>query len=420
MTPALAAEAVPGTAGQAGTRLVIVDAMRAIALLGIIVTHASTGFLVGPPPVPDFMSFSALDRVVAKWVPILIEGKFFAIFSFLFGLSFAIQLERARRAGRPFAGRYAWRLLVLMGIGFVHSLYFGGDILMIYALLGLLLLPVYRLRSRTLVITALILVLNLPGLVLGALFLAAPPQTPEQQRAQTEEFERSALQQFEIKTNGTPRELLALHLTESAKNRAFFQVYTGRLWITYGLFLLGICAGRARLFEQCEASTRFFVRLMAASGVAAAAATVFVVLNPVSFERSLGTVVSWYVGTIQHSLLAAFYLAVAALLLWKPAAAAVTRLLAPMGQAGLTSYLSQSVFGVSVFYGIGFGLLGQLGVAASIGLSIAFYVAQLLLARWWMTRFRFGPVEWLWRSLTDLQAQPMRRGGGHAAAPERP
>ena len=136
----------PSMTGPSGNRLVIVDALRAVALLGIIVTHASTGFLVGPPPVPDFMSLSALDRVIAKWVPILVEGKFFTIFSFLFGLSFAIQLERARRAGKPFAGRYAWRLLVLMGIGFVHSLFFGGDILMIYALLGLLLLPVHKLR----------------------------------------------------------------------------------------------------------------------------------------------------------------------------------------------------------------------------------------------------------------------------------
>jgi uncharacterized protein len=309
---------IPNTAGQAGTRLVIVDALRAVALLGIIVTHASTGFLVGPPPVPDFMSFSALDRVIAKWVPILVEGKFFTIFSFLFGLSFAIQLERARRAGKPFAGRYAWRLLILMGIGFVHSLFFGGDILMIYALLGLLLLPVHKLRSRTLVITALILILNLPGLVLGTLFLAAPAQTPQQQQAQTKQFERSALQQFEIKTKGTPRELVTLNLTESVKNRVFFQLYTGRLWITYGLFLLGICAGRARLFEHSEASTKFFVRLMVASGVAAAAATVFVVLYPASFERTLRTVVSWYVGTIQHSLLAAFYVAAAALLLRKP------------------------------------------------------------------------------------------------------
>jgi uncharacterized protein len=405
---------ISDTTGQASTRLVIVDALRAVALLGIIVTHATMGFLVGPLPVPDFMSFSALDHVIAKWVPILVEGKFFTIFSFLFGLSFAIQLERAHRAGKPFAGRYAWRLLILMGIGFVHSMFFGGDILMIYALLGLLLLPVHRLRSRTLVITALILLLNLPVLVLGTLFLAAPAQTPEQQQDQTKQFERSALQQFEIKTKGTVRELVTLNLTEAVKNRVFFQLYTGRLWITYGLFLLGICAGRARLFESSEASTRFFVRLMVASGVAAAAATVFVIMHPVSSERTLRTVVSWYVGTIQHSLLAAFYVAAATLLLCKPAAAAVTRHLAPMGQTGLTSYLSQSVFGVSVFYGIGLGLLGELGVASSIGLAISFYVAQLFLARSWMTRFRFGPVEWLWRSLTDLRAHPMRHGEDRA------
>ena len=393
---------------EVGDRIVIVDALRAFALFGIVVTHACAGFLVGAPPAPDFMTFSELDRVVARWVPIVIEGKFYTIFSFLFGLSFAIQLGRARRAGKPFAGHYAWRLIVLFGIGFVHSLFFGGDILMIYALLGLLLLPVHKLRSRTLAITALVLILNLPGLVLGSLVLAVPSPPPEQQQAQQAQFEQMARRQYAIKRHGTLAELVHINLTEANQNRLFFQLYTGRLWITYGLFLLGICAGRMRLFEQGTQSRRFFKRLLVASGIAAAIATVVVALYPLAFERSLRTLVVWYVSSVQHSLLAAFYVSVVTLLLWKPAAAALNRMLEPMGRAGLTTYLSQSVFGILVFYGIGLGLLGKLGVAASVSLAIGFYVLQLLIARWWMQRFRHGPVEWLWRSLTDLRLHPLR------------
>jgi uncharacterized protein len=253
---------------------------------------------------------------------------------------------------------------------------------------------------------------------MGSLVLAAPSPKPEQQQAQQAQFEQTASRQYEIKRHGTIAELVHLNLTDANQNRLFFQLYTGRLWITYGLFLLGICAGRMRLFEQGAQSRRFFQRLLVASGIAAAIATVVVALNPLAFERSLRTLVVWYVSSVQHSVLAAFYVSAVSLLLWKPAATALSRMLEPMGRAGLTTYLSQSVFGVGVFYGIGLGMLGKLGVAASVSLAIGFYVLQLLIARWWMRRFRYGPVEWLWRSLTDLRPHPLRltRVSARAAA----
>jgi uncharacterized protein len=77
---------------------------------------------------------------------------------------------------------------------------------------------------------------------------------------------------------------------------------------------------------------------------------------------------------------------------------------------GLTTYLGQTVFGVVLFYGLGFGMLGKLGAAAAVGAGIAFFILQVLLARAWMTRFALGPVEWLWRSLTYFRLQPMIRG----------
>ena len=128
-------------------RIVVVDVLRAVALLGIIITHAEMGFLAGPGPGQDFMQFNALDGTVRRWVYILIESKFFSIFSFLFGLSFAIQLSNAARKGAPFAGRFAWRLTLLFAMGLAHQLLFNGDILMIYAALGVLLIPLGRVRS---------------------------------------------------------------------------------------------------------------------------------------------------------------------------------------------------------------------------------------------------------------------------------
>jgi uncharacterized protein len=83
--------------------------------------------------------------------------------------------------------------------------------------------------------------------------------------------------------------------------------------------------------------------------------------------------------------------------------------LAPLGKMGLTTYLGQSVFGVLLFYGLGFGMLGKLGAAAAVGAGIAFFILQILLARAWMAQFSLGPVEWLWRSLTYFKLQPITR-----------
>ena len=125
-----------------GDRIEVVDVLRAYALFGIIITHSVTGFLAGQMPSPDFMLFSPLDRVVAQLEHLLTFGKFFTIFSFLFGLSFAIQMSNATQKGVGFSGRFTWRLLVLALIALVHGAFFTGDILIIYALLGLTADPV--------------------------------------------------------------------------------------------------------------------------------------------------------------------------------------------------------------------------------------------------------------------------------------
>jgi len=164
-------------------RIVVVDVLRAVALFGIIITHSAQGYLAGQPPEPNFMTFGSLDRVVGQLGELFTFGKFFTIFSFLFGLSFAIQMRNAAQKGRPFVGRFVWRLVVLALIALVHGAFFTGDILVIYAILGLLMIPFRNVGTRKLVITALILVLNVPGLLLGVAQLNAPPPTPERQQA---------------------------------------------------------------------------------------------------------------------------------------------------------------------------------------------------------------------------------------------
>jgi uncharacterized protein len=113
--------------------------------------------------------------------------------------------------------------------------------------------------------------------------------------------------------------------------------------------------------------------------------------------------------TVQQVSLSAFYVAAVTLLYWRRPSSGLLPALAPLGKMGLTTYLGQTAFGVLLFYGLGFGMLGKLGVAAAVGAGIAFFILQILLARAWMVRFSLGPVEWLWRSLTYFKLQPNTR-----------
>jgi uncharacterized protein len=406
------------TLAVSGERIAVVDVLRAYALFGIIITHSVTGFLAGQAPEPDFMLFSGLDRIVAKLEHLLTYGKFFTIFSFLFGLSFAIQLRNATQKGVGFSGRFTWRLVVLALIALVHGAFFTGDILIIYAILGLLLIPFRKLETRTLLITALVLVLNIPGFLLGIAQVAVTP-TPEQlaaNEALLAQFTEAAQRAFEIKQSGSLAELVHVNLTHGMFSKFIFMIFSGRLFITFGLFLLGMCAGRLEIFRDTEANRRFFRRLLWPAGAVALVTTVVEIIHPTDFQiKSLTDLLASFSFTVQQLSLSAFYVAAVTLLYWRQPSHGLLPALAPLGRMGLTTYLGQSVFGILVFYGLGFGMLGKIGVAAAVGAAIAFFILQILMARAWMTRFSLGPVEWLWRSLTYFKLQPNRRGEAQAA-----
>jgi uncharacterized protein len=400
------------TLSSPGERIAVVDVLRAYALFGIIITHSVTGFLAGQPPVENFMLASPLDRAVAQLEHLFTFGKFYTIFSFLFGLSFAIQLRNATQKGTGFSGRFAWRLGVLALIAVVHSAFFAGDILIVYALLGLLLIPFRNMKTRTLLIVALVLVLNIPGLLFGLAFVAAPAPSPEQLQSNAEMqalFQQIAERQFAIKQSGTLAELALANYTNGALGKALFLVFTGRLWITFGLFLLGMCAGRLEIFKDTESSRAFFRKLLWPAGLVALVTTLSEWLYPVSDqERSMGNLLRWFSFTIQQLALSAFYVAAITLLYWRRPLQGILPALAPLGRMGLTTYLGQTVFGVLLFYGLGLGLLGKIGAAAAVGAAIAFFVVQVVLAHLWAKHFKMGPVEWLWRSLTYFKLQPNR------------
>ncbi|CCH56475.1 putative protein yxaH [Fibrisoma limi BUZ 3] len=396
-------------------RIQVIDALRGFALIGIIVAHSSGQFLAGPSPATYNILFSPLDKWVNDLGTYLTFGKFFTIFSFLFGLSFAIQMDNAAKAGRSFAGRTRWRLVILFAIGFIHSLFYSGDILRIYAVLGLLLIVVRRLPNWAILMLGTLLVLNAPLLVGRLTSVNAPPPTAAQVEASQKEgaaFARMAEEGYRIKSSGTLADVITMNAREGLISTLFFQLFTGRLFITFGLFLLGLYVGRKRYFTDSPAHRQFFRRLFISSGLMAVVSTTVAILTG---GVTLGPPTPGWQGVINltafdlhQASLSAFYVAAVTLLFWQTKAQFLRSLVA-VGRMGLTTYLCGTAFGVLVFLGYGLGQIGKLGMTTSVGLGLAFFALQIPFSNWWLSRYQFGPVEWLWRSLTYGKAQPWRK-----------
>lgn len=404
------------SAAASSKRILLVDVLRAFALFGIIVNHITMSYLAGPSPAGNeqFNILSPLDGALNMGSLVFTYGKFFTIFSFLFGLSFAIQLSNAEKKEGSFTLRFLWRLVILFAIGYVHNLFFSGDILIIYAVLGLLLLPSRFLSNKVLLPLALLLILNVPLVIKDIRQVNAPPPTQSQIAAQTEAgkgFVKMSQQQYRIKQSGSVGEVVKMNAASGLRDKLSFQIMTGRLWITFGLFLLGMYAGRKKVFDYTAANIHFFKRLLLWSGLVAALSTVLALLygNPFGGATSPLQVLGNFSFSVHQASLSAFYAAGIILLYWNTGARTKLNFLAPAGQMGLTTYLTQTVFGLFMFYGFGLGLMGRIGVTASIGLGIVFFFLQILFANRWMSRYHYGPVEWLWRSLTYLKMQPMRK-----------
>jgi uncharacterized protein len=263
-------------------------------------------------------------------------------------------------------------------------------------------------------------VLNIPTQIFRVASYLNPPTAAELQigKEQEQQFLSQAAKDFDTKRFGTVNEVVALNMASGIRMRLFFQLFTGRLFITAGLFLLGFAAGRSSLFVDSPRNRQFFRRLLVASAAAAVIATPLAwILNPTIFGNpaEFPVLLGLIFFDVHQAALSAVYLAGFTLLYWTRPSGLLAALV-PAGQMGLTVYLTQSVVGVLAFYGFGLGLMGKMGITLEVALAIAFYGLQVWLAGLWMSRFRLGPVEWLWRTLTYGRLQPFRRTTEAAAA----
>jgi uncharacterized protein len=394
---------------SSSARLPVLDVLRGIALFGIFTLNLAifSGFIFMSANERAALPTAPLDLpaiVVIVWFG---YGKFYSLFSLLFGIGFALQLESAVRAGDQRLRRFRRRLLVLLLIGFIHlTLVWDGDILTLYALVGFALIPLRRLSQRALVVTAAILIF-LPVVEQGLIVISRGALDPG---APLLAVGNRWLVALGFEANASPYPLLRdAPLSEAVR----FQVTglwfrwadlltTGRPFKVLAMFLLGLWAGRSGMLREPDPWVPLLrrVRLLGfAVGLWPAFVHALVLLRFVAHD-------SWwpFVGAVAYALgvapLALAYAAHLALLWQQPIWRARLGWLAPAGRMALTNYVGQSVIAILAFYGLGLGLMGRSGPATWPVIAIIVVVLQALASRWWLERFRFGPMEWVWRRAT--------------------
>jgi len=393
--------------GRSG-RIEAIDVLRGFTLLGIILVHMVEQYYAGawPEQYAQATTQTLADQITSGFVGIFIIGKFYMIFSFLFGLSFFIQFSKSD-VEKNFLIRFTWRLVILFIIGFIHHLHYRGDILTIYAILGVSLLIFHQLPDRYLLALAIFLILNIPSVIMRGVNALFP--TGDGNLFNLDQ--QALLAYFNTVKSGSYLEILRANFYEFA-GKMQFQVISGRLYITLGLFLLGIYAGRKNLFGKLQENIPLLKKgmryaLFTILGLIVFGVVVFGVLK-LKLPQSLQWLIGGFVMDIFNAALAFIYVAGVLLLLfqkekWQK------RLMNfyPVGRMGLTTYLMQTLFGALIFHSYGLGLLADIGALYSFLIAIGLFLIQIVFAKYWFTRFTFGPVEWIWRNLTYLKIHPM-------------
>ena len=405
---------------QQAERIQIVDILRGFALFGILLVNMAlfsrpfqTILFPADPVAPWY------DRAAEWLIHFLAEGKFYAMFSLLFGLGMILLMERVEARGGRFVPFYVRRLLALLLIGLVHAfLIWPGDILILYALFGFPLILFRKARPRTLLIWAVILI-AIPLLFIAAStgLLALGRAVPEgaaqidQAFAQTRaQFLQDIARANEVYPDGNFLEITAQRVYDygSMGFTSFFVMGFNVL----AMFLVGAYFGKRRIFNDLEAHRPLFRKLLVVGlivGLAGNALYTTLIMPAARFEPTGALALATAVQGIGAPLLSLAYISAICLLALRPARHRILQVLAPVGQMALTNYLLESIISTLIFYGYGLGFFGQVGSALGLVLTVVIFLLLIPFSHWWMKRFRYGPAEWLWRSMTYLKRQPMKR-----------
>lgn len=389
---------------KSSERHVILDVLRGLALSGIALANFPEFSLYSFLPVDaaDAMPTAGIDRVVRYLQYIFIDGKFYTIFSLLFGIGFSIIIANAMKRGANGFRIFYRRMFVLLLMGFLHLMFlWSGDILMLYALLGML-LPLFWGASNKVLLRWAFALLAIPVAVdfvveLSGIYPSAPVVE---------------LQQFYCDKYGITDGNFAYWLRDAEHYVGTFEfliqgalvrvqefIDGNRYFKVMGLFLLGFYIGRNRFYADLNSrkpQLKHIVRYGFIVGLPLSLLYAWSAMN----DRPWGLGIHAVLYFVSVFPLGFAYVAATCLCYFNHPQWKVFRFCAMPGRMALTNYIGQSVFGMLLFYGIGFGLGAGVGLVYVVLIAAGVWIVQALFSGIWLRYFQFGPLEWIWRMLT--------------------
>lgn len=379
-------------------RNVAVDALRGFAVMGIMLLHNIEHFNFYSFPEPSSETVKALDTSLWDMMFFAFSGKTYAIFALLFGFTFYLQSRNAEKRGEDFKNRFMWRLLLLLGFGFINAAFFPGEILVLYALIGFVLVPVRHWNDKALFALAIFLMLQ-PVEWCKVIYSAFNPSENPQQMI-------FSLGDVYPQLGGDSFwEMVKVNLVTGQLASLNWAWCYGRVFQTASLFMLGILLGRKGFFnasstEALEKCRLFWTRVLC---ISLPITLIMYYLKEFVYTQieiefmlsSLKTILnSWYNLFFMLCIVSAF------LLLYWCNNGKLQKILAPYGRMSLTDYVSQSMVGSFLYFGYGLELHKVCGTTCSLLVGIAFLFIQVAFAHWWFRHYKRGPLETIWHKLT--------------------
>jgi uncharacterized protein len=400
-------------------RIVIIDALRGFALFGILMVN----MLYLYEPMSQIMlgakTDSGISHIIGEsLIKFFFEGKFYVIFSMLFGFGFYIFLNKSNDGSFSIIPIYRRRLFFLLLFGLLHiSLLWVGDVLLYYSLFGFLLI-LFKKASDKKIITWTVILAVLPTILMSVLtlFVFLASQIPEAKVEMDLQFQESTVimtdlveRAFNTYSTGSFGEIVSIRIEE------YLTLIGGSIFffcpVVLAMFLIGYLIARKGILTDYNNKLSVFKKVFWWS------LTIGVITNTfyaVSYQYASPNVPNGMslLNSSMHTFggfsLGLCYVSGIVILFINGKAKMLNDFFAPIGRMALTNYLMQSTICVLLFHSYGLGLYGKVDVWQGIALTMLIFSLQVMFSRLWLKYFKFGPLEWLWRSLTYLKIQPMR------------
>ena len=410
---------------QSSEREIFMDVLRGFAILGIFIANLGSGLswydesanLTGPFLVPGW------DHKMTFIHHMLIEGKFYSIFSLLFGWGIALQIKRGMARGVDAIPTIKRRLLFMLLLGAVHLMIWPGDIVFFYGLFGFLLLPLRKFSNKTLLITGGILILS-PILLYGLKMQFPVLNFPAEKLNQAGDWTNSQLspqfdtiksqEEFEaVMKNANWWDVFKMNVA-GFFYRYGYLIFISRISKVLGMFLIGYVIGRTDFYKNIMQHKKIVYWVIGIGFAIGLPCNYFLAHYMATAEgdyfqlkeKGLYQTIVYAFGVAP---LALAYVGSFMLLFQNPVCKKILSLIAPAGKMAFSNYITQSLVGNFVFLGAGLGFMGQVGPVYYTIFGFGFFILQVIISTIWLKYFNYGPIEWIWRSATYKKWQPMRK-----------